>query len=200
MGEVIMDYTLNKRVHKAIGNRDASMAPHGCYRCQGDDKWVTIIVSSDEQWEAFCQALGNPPWTKEERFASILSRRANQDELDRLIEEWTIKHNPYEVMHILQRVGVPAGPVLTPPDLYDDPHLTERGFFREVTHREAGTHLYPGMCFEFSKTPADVRIPPNCLGEHNEYIYGEILGMSREEIAQLEEEQLIGDAYLPEVS
>lgn len=196
MGEAIMDYTMNQRVAKPMGNRDPSMAPHGCYRCRGDDKWVTIAISSDEEWEAFCQAVGNPPWTKEERFGDVLGRLANQDELDKLIEEWTITHDRYEVMHILQKVGVAAGPVVTPSDLYSDPHLKERGFFKEVTHREAGTHLYPGMCFKYSKTPADVRIPPNCLGEHNEYVYGEILGMSREEIAELEEEQLIGDSYL----
>ena len=74
MGEAIMDYTMNNRVQKAIGNREPSMAPHGCYRCQGDDKWATIAVSSDEEWEAFCQALGNPAWTKEERFGTIISR------------------------------------------------------------------------------------------------------------------------------
>jgi len=196
MGEAIMDYTMNQRVAKPMGNRDPSMAPHGCYRCRGDDKWVTIAISSDEEWEALCQALGNLPWTKEERFGDVLGRLANQDELDKLIEEWTITHDPYEVMHILQKVGVAAGPVVTPSDLYSDPHLKERGFFKEVTHREAGTHLYPGMCFKYSKTPANVRIPPNCLGEHNEYVYGEILGMSRKEIAELEEEQLIGDTYL----
>lgn len=199
MGEAIMDYTMNKRVQKATGNRDPAMAPHGCYRCRGNDKWVTIAVSSDEQWKAFCQVLGNPSWTKEGRFGNALGRWANQDELDKLTEEWTLKHDSYEVMHILQRVGIPAGPVVRPSELYTDPHLKERGFFWEINHRETGTHLYPGMGFKFSKTPATTRIPPNCLGEHNQYVYGEILGMSDEEIAQLEEEQLIGDAFLPEV-
>ena len=199
MGETLMDYTMNQRVQEAIGNREPSMAPHGCYRCRGTDKWVTIAISSDEQWKAFCQVIGSPSWTKEQRFTDTLGRWKNQDELDRLIDEWTIKHDCYQVMHILQKVGVSAGPVLGRADLYSDPHLKERSFFREVTHREAGTHLYPGMCFKFSKTPADIRIPPNCLGEHNEYVYGEILGMSREEIAQLEEEEIIGTAYLPHV-
>lgn len=200
MGETLLDYTMNKRLQEAIGNRDPSMAPHGCYRCQGNDKWVTIAVSSDEQWEAFCRVLGNPAWTKEEKFGNTLSRRVNQDELDKLVEEWTIKHEPYQVMHILQGVGVPAGPVLGASDLYNDPHLKERGFFREVTHCEAGTHRYPGMCFKFSRTPADIRLPPNCLGEHNEYVFGEILGMSKEEIAQLEEEEIIGTTYLVEMN
>jgi crotonobetainyl-CoA:carnitine CoA-transferase CaiB-like acyl-CoA transferase len=199
MGEAIMDYTMNNRVAKPMGNRDPAMAPHGCYRCQGDDRWVTIAVSSDQEWQALCEAMGEPVWIREERFAGMAGRLAHQDELDGLIGEWTAKRDPYEVMHLLQKVGVPAGAVVTPSDLCSDPHLEERGFFTEVTHREAGTHRYPGMCFKFSKTPMDIRIPPNCLGEHNEYVYGEILGMSREEIAELEREQLIGDTYLPTV-
>ncbi|MBI2847808.1 MAG: CoA transferase [Chloroflexi bacterium] len=199
MGESIMDYTMNKRVPQAMGNRDSAMAPHGCYRCQGDDRWVTIAVSSDEQWQALCHAMGDPVWAKEENFNNSLSRWENQDELNKLIEEWTISRDAFEVMHLLQGVGIAAGPVARASEMYGDPHLKERGFFVEITHREAGTHLYPGWCFQFSKTPATVRIPPNCLGEHNEYILGEILGMSKEEIAPLEEDKVIGDAFLPEI-
>ena len=199
MGETIMDYTMNKRVQEVRGNREPSMAPHGSYRCRGEDKWVTIAISSDEQWEAFGCALKNPGWIKEERFSGSMSRQANQDELDKLIEEWTIKLEPYDVMHILQKVGIPAGPVVHRSDLYNDAHLKERGFFWQITHREAGTHLYPGTCFRFSKTPVEVRLPPNCLGEHNEYILKELLGMSDKEIAQLEEKRVIGTEYLPGV-
>jgi len=199
MGEAIMDYTLNGRVARPMGNRDRTMAPHGCYRCRGEDRWVTITVSSEEEWHALCDAMGSPGWTAEERFIDMAGRLAHQDELDGLIGEWTLERDPYEIMHLLQKAGVAAGPVLTPGDLCRDPHLEERGFFREVTHRETGTHRYPGMSFKFSRTPADIRIPPNCLGEHNEYVYGELLGMSPEEIAELERGQLIGDTYLPGV-
>ncbi|MBC8477432.1 MAG: CoA transferase, partial [Dehalococcoidia bacterium] len=190
------DYTMNGRTGEAIGNRDPSNAPQGCYRCRGEDRWVTISVTSDGEWQAFCKALGNPLWTEDERFTDVLCRWANQDEMDRHIEQWTVQHDPYEVMYILQAVGVAAGPMLTPADEYSDPHLNERGFFQEVTHREAGTHRYPGMFFRYSKTPADIRIPPNCLGEHNDYVFGELLGMSGEEIARLSELGVIGTEYL----
>jgi crotonobetainyl-CoA:carnitine CoA-transferase CaiB-like acyl-CoA transferase len=102
-------------------------------------------------------------------------------------------------MHLLQAQGIAAGPVIGPLGAYADPHLRERGFFREVTHREAGTHLYPGMCFRYAGTPVDIRIPAPCLGEHNDYVYGKLLGMTDAEIAQLKAENTIGDAYLPEV-
>lgn len=199
MGESIMEYTMNDRVPKAIGNRHTAIAPHGCYRCKGEDRWVAIAVASDEQWDAFCQAIGNPAWTREEPFADALSRFQYQDELDEHIEEWTVEQDPYDVMHLLQAAGIAAGPVAKQSDLFGDPHLEERGFFQEVDHREAGKQRVPGMGFRFSKTSLEFRMPAMCLGEHNDYIYGELLGMSREEIAQLEDEEYIGDTFLPDI-
>lgn len=199
MGDAIMEYTMNGHVPEAIGNRDTAMAPHGCYRCRGEDRWVVIAVSSDRQWAAFCHAIGNPAWTNEKRFDDGLSRWQHQDDLDRGIEEWTMERDPYDIMHLLQDAGVPAAPVARQSDLFNDPHLEERGFFKEVKHRETGTRRYPGMSFQFSKTPVGFRMPPNCLGEHNDYVYGELLGMTEEEIRQLEEEKYIGDEFLPEI-
>jgi len=199
MGESIMEYTMNGRVPTAIGNRDGAMVPHGCYRCRGEDRWVVIAVASDEQWEVLCGVMGDPAWTTGEQFADASSRFQHQDELDRRIEEWTVERDPYDVMHLLQDAGVAAAPVARQSDTFGDPHLGEREFFRELTHREAGTHRYPGMGFRYSKTPLDFRMPANCLGEHNNHIYGELLGMSEEEIRQLEEEQYIGDSFVPEI-
>lgn len=199
LGEVIMDYTVNGRVQEPVGNRHPSMAPHGVYRCRGDDKWVAISVGSEEEWVGLCKALGNPPWTREQRFSTLTERLQNQDELDRLIEEWTCRHDNYEVMYILQREAVPAGPVMDQRDAYHDAHLVARGFFEVVAHREAGTHLYPGMLWKMPETPISIRKPPPCLGEHNNYVFKEVLGMSEAEIASLERELLIGgDEYLPQ--
>jgi len=198
MGEAVLDYTMNGRIGEAIGNRDPANAPQGCYRCRGEDRWVALSVTSDREWRAFCGVLGNPTWTKDSTFADARGRWVNQDEMDRYIEKWTLARDRYDVMHLLQDAGVAAGPVLGAADEFAEPHLNERGFFEEVTHREAGTHRYPGMFFRYSKTPASIRIPPPCLGEHNDYVFGEILGMSREEIARLEEMKVIGTEYLPD--
>jgi len=197
LGEAIMDYTMNRRVQHPIGNRHPSMAPHGVYRCSGEDRWVAISVSSEEEWDGLCRALGNPPWAKERRFSDALSRWRNQEELDRLIEEWTSHHDHYEVMHILQQEGVPAGPVMDQRDAYHDAQLNSRGFFEVVRHREAGTHLYPGMLWKMSRTPMSIRRPPPCLGEHNDYVFREVLRMSEEEIAELEREKIIGGNAYP---
>jgi crotonobetainyl-CoA:carnitine CoA-transferase CaiB-like acyl-CoA transferase len=187
-----MDYTMNGRVQEPLGNRHPFMSPQGVYRCLGEDKWVAISVSSEEEWQGLCRALGNPPWSKEERFSKALNRLKNQDELDKYIEEWTCRHDHYEVMYILQKEGIAAGPVLDQRDAFHNAHLVNRGFFEMVSHREAGTHLYPGMLWKMSETPLSIRKPPPCLGEHNNYVFKEVLGMSNEEIVELEKEKLIG--------
>ncbi|MCP4750712.1 MAG: CoA transferase [Proteobacteria bacterium] len=199
MGESILEYTMNGSLPEAIGNRDSAMAPHGCYRCLGEDRWVVIAVSSEEEWRAFGEVIGSPAWTKEARFSDRSGRFGNQEALNERIAEWTMDKDPFDVMHMLQRVGVAASPVMKQADLFDDPHLKERGFFQEVVHREAGNIRVPGMGFKYSKTPLEYRMPANCLGEHNDYVYGELLGLSREEIEGLEQENYIGDAFLPDL-
>jgi len=199
MGEYILDYTVNGRLPQVMGNRDQTKAPHGCYPCQGEDQWVTIVVSSDGEWRSLCRVMGDPPWTKEEKFGHILGRLQNQDELDGHIAAWTSERTNFDVMRLLQEAGVAAAPVMTSDDIFADPHLAARGFFTELTHVDAGTHKYPGNAYQFSKTPMTIRILPPCLGEHNEYVFGELLGMSKEDIAKLKEEKLTGDEYLPEV-
>ena len=198
LGQAVMDYSMNGRVQGTVGNRDVglSMAPHGCYRCKGDDRWVVIAVGSDEEWQGLCRAMGNPPWTKERRFSDALGRVKHHGELERLIEGWTVQHDHYALMHILQREGVPAGPVMDGRDCYNDPHLKDRGLFERVTHPDAGTHDYPGMIVKMSGIPLLYRMPAPCLGEHNEYVYKKLLKVSDEEYARLEQEQHIGRDYL----
>ena len=196
IGDAIMDYTMNRRVQARRGNRHPFMVPHGCYGCQtddkGDDMWAVIAISSDEEWESFSQAIGSPFWTREERFADSGSRRQNQDELDKLIEAWTAEHEHYQVMHILQAAGVAAAPVLTAAELLKDPHLEGRGYFETYDQPGVGPLPYPGMWCKLSETPGSIRMPTPCLGQHNEYILGELLGVSKEEIAQLTAEEVIG--------
>jgi len=198
IGEAINDYSMNKRIQPRRGNRHPSMAPHGCYRCRGDDLWVNMAVSSDDEWKQFCKIIGSPPWTKEERFADSLRRWHNQDELDKLVEEWTIQHDHYEVMNSLQNEGIAAGAVLTSAELLDDPHLKERGTFHTVERAIVGAHPYPvpSVPVKLSGSPVTIRRPAPLLGEHNEYVLGELLGMSREEIQTLAAEQIIGNTPL----
>ena len=200
LSEAMMDYSMNQRVHTRIGNRDNhGAAPCGCYRCQGEDNWVNITVTSEEEWRGFKKALGNPSWAEEERFSTAYNRWQNQDALDRHIEEWTSTRDKYEVMHMLQKEGAPAGAVLKAADVYNDPHYQARGFFEKVTHPDAGTHLHPGANWQLSKTPIKIRRPGIIFGEDNEYVYKHVLGVSDEEYAQLEEQGEISDEPAPDL-
>jgi crotonobetainyl-CoA:carnitine CoA-transferase CaiB-like acyl-CoA transferase len=199
VGVPYLEYTLNGRVPQNPGNRHPWAAPHGCYRAKGEDRWVNITVTTEEEWQGLCTALGNPAWAQEERFADPAQRWENQDDLDKLVEAWTQERDPFEIFHLLQAHGVPAGPVMRPSDTLADPHLKERGYFEEVFHPEAGTHRHPGMFFKFSETPLHIRRHAPRLGEDNEYVYKQILGYSDKEYARLEREGHIGMDYAPQV-
>ncbi|MDP2919193.1 MAG: CoA transferase [Dehalococcoidia bacterium] len=190
--DAVLDYTMNGRVRERIGNRDRTMAPHGTYRCKGEDRWVSIAIGSDEEWRNFCTAIGEPDWAKDARFADYPGRYNHQDELDKLITTWTLQHNHYTTMHSLQAAGVAAGAVLDARELIEEPHLNARGIWERIPHPVAGTHAEIGPFALFSKTPLHILKPAPCLGEHNEFVFGQLLGMSREEIAELEKEGITG--------
>lgn len=194
IGHIVMDYTMNGRVQESHGNRDPDMVQE-VYRCKGEDRWVAITIANDEQWKGFVDAAGNPEWLRDPQFATVTDRIRNQDALDPLIERFTSQYDHREVAELLQRHGVPAGPLLDDADAFADPQLRARGFFVPVSHADAGNHLYPGMPWKLSRTPTSVRMPPVRLGEHNEYIYKELLGYSQEEYRKLETEGHIGTEY-----
>ncbi|HAL47883.1 MAG: CoA transferase [SAR202 cluster bacterium] len=199
LGPSFLDYSMNDRVSGSLGNRHPGAAPHGCYRAAGDDRWVNIAITTDDEWTGFREALGDPDWAKDAQFAAAAGRLENQDELDRHIEAWTSELDRYEVTRRLQEHGVPSGPVMNEADAYDDPHLQSRGYFEEVTHPETGTHRYPGMFFKFSETPLGIRRPAPLLGEHNEYVYKDLLEYTDEEYAEFERTGHIGMDFAPHV-
>ena len=193
VAEAYLDYAINGRVGGREGNRDRAMAPHGCYRCIGDDRWVTIAVATDEEWQAFCNAIDSPAWTQDERFADGYLRWQNQDELDRLITAWTELHADLEVAETLQQAGVAAFPTYNAQDMMEDEHVLSRGFIVEIDHPEpsVGRRICPGLPFILPATPPTNFFHSPLLGEHNDYVLGELLKLSDREIAQLREEEVI---------
>jgi benzylsuccinate CoA-transferase BbsF subunit len=188
--EAIMDYGMNGRVRERIGNRAEGMAPHNCFPCKGEDKWVAIAVTNDEEWKALCHAMGNPEWTQDEVFSDRSGRLDNQDEVDRLVAEWTRRHTPHEVMGLLQAVGVPAGPSLSIAEMVNDPHLNARGFFVDPEHPVTGKRPLEGIPWRSSACqPAFTHAP--LLGQDNYYVFHDLLGMPDEEFARLVGEEII---------
>jgi benzylsuccinate CoA-transferase BbsF subunit len=190
-GDALMDYIMNGRVQSRKGNRDSIMAPHNCYRCRGDDKWVSIAIATEEEWQAFCKVLGNPAWTGDEKFSDAYNRWENQDELDRLVTEWTVNYTHYEITEMLQKVGIAAMPSFNNQELFSDPHFKERKLAVEVEHPVMGKQVVLGPPWRLSETPAEVTKASPVIGESDEYVFGELLGLPSNEIKQLIAEQVI---------
>ena len=198
-GEYILDYEMNGRLRTQMGNDMEPMAPHNTYPTSGEDQWVAIAVGTDEQWRALVAAMNNPSWAANSRFATQRQRFANRAELDEHVGRWTRGHENRWVAETLQKVGVPAGALNDERDAYEDPHLRARGFFEEITHAEAGTHRYPGIIWKMARTPNAIRLPPCLLGEHNDYVYRELLGLNEERYREMEEAGHIGMDYAPDI-
>lgn len=190
-GNAMMDFIMNGRVRSRKGNQDDVMAPHNCYRCRGDDKWVSIAVSTEEEWQAFCRIMGNPDWTRDRKFSDARSRWRNQEELDRLVTEWTVNYTHFEVTGMLQKAGVAAFPSISNQEIFADPHFKERKLAVVVEHPVMKKQTVLGAPWKLSETPAEVVKASPVMGENNEYVFGELLGMPSSEINKLMDEQVI---------
>lgn len=191
IGDDLMDYSMNKRVNKRRGNHDRFMAPHNVYPCQGEDSWISVAVSNDEEWRSLCETMGNPPWTKDSKFADGYNRWKNQEELDMLIGEWTKNYPADYLMHLLQKASVAAVPSFSNKDLFNDPHVRVRDYFQQIKPPKMEKRYTLGPPWKFSATPAQISRPAPTFGEHEEYVFGQLLGLSLEEIERLREAQVI---------
>jgi len=196
IGEYYLDYSINHRVAKKVGNRDPYAAPCNAYRCKGQDQWCAITVFTNDEWQRFCTAIGNPDWTKDARFADTVSRLRNVDELDRLVEAWTSEHESVDVMNTLQSAGVAAGMAQRAADTINDPHTKWTKALIELDHPVAGKRLYTNVPYKLSNTTLPPSRPAPLLGQHTEEICRELLRMPAEEIRRLTEEGVL-DAPSP---
>jgi crotonobetainyl-CoA:carnitine CoA-transferase CaiB-like acyl-CoA transferase len=150
-----MDWVMNNRIQKPIGNVDPDTAPNGCYPCSGPDSWVTIVVRTDAQWQGLKAALGNPQWAQDSRFDSVSGRIQAREEIDEHLRGWTRQRLPAAAVGLLQEHGVAAGAVLPAHETIDDPHLTARGYYRWVTHPLVESYRRPGPLWNMKGTPSE---------------------------------------------
>jgi benzylsuccinate CoA-transferase BbsF subunit len=194
--EALMDWALNRRVRRAAGNDHPMMAPHGVYRCAGEDRWIAISVYRDEQWRALRAAMGDPEWARDPRFDARAARRRHRAELDARLGEWTRAHDPIALMAALQQRRVPAAAVHDAADHARDPHWRARGFHQPTLLEGYGTFPLPTSPWVLDGERLGVRLPPPRLGEHDDSIYSGMLGLSDAEIAALRRESYLGDVPL----
>jgi crotonobetainyl-CoA:carnitine CoA-transferase CaiB-like acyl-CoA transferase len=191
IGPAYLDYLIHDREPAPRGNFSANAAPHGCYRCKGDDRWCVIAVETQDEWVRFCEIVGHREWLADPRFADRDARIANRGELGDAVETWTAKYTPHQVMVILQRDGIAAGVVQTAEDLYCDPHLRERGFAREVFHPEVGWVTRAGPSARLTEHGFEPSGYAHVAGEDNETVLGELLGLSSDAIRNLTERKVL---------
>ncbi|MBM4261162.1 MAG: CoA transferase [Deltaproteobacteria bacterium] len=187
IGPALLDALVHQRVPQPLGNRSETSAPHGCYPCLGDDEWCVISVADDDEWTRFCRATDNEALRRDGRFVTVSLRVTNRDALDVLISSWTRARGAQEVMEILQRAGVKAGRVSNGTMLAKDAHLRARGSIIEQEHPRQGRLTLPGVVVKFSQTPGELRRHAPLLGQDNDYVLQELLGLSAEEIRRLRE-------------
>jgi benzylsuccinate CoA-transferase BbsF subunit len=183
LAPLLLDLQLNDNLAVRHGNRELYAAPNNAYRCQGDDRWIALSVETDADWTALCQAFGHPRAATDPRFATFDARKSHENELDELLSGWTAGAEPFALAERLQSAGLSAGVVQRAQDLFADPQLEHRRFFRRVDHQEMGNHALHGQSFHISGLePGPARAAP-LLGEHTIDICREILGLTDEEIA-----------------
>jgi crotonobetainyl-CoA:carnitine CoA-transferase CaiB-like acyl-CoA transferase len=182
LGHVLMEYLANGHEPQRLGNRSRRAAPHGCYRCLGEDRWCAIAVFEDAEWERFCNVVAEP-WTREARFATLACRLDNVEELDALVQAWTACRDAYEVMAGLQQAGIAAGVVQNVEDQFRrDPQLAARHFFEEIEHVAKGTVVANGIPLGLTRTPGGTTQAGAAVGQDNDYVFGELLGMTADEV------------------
>jgi crotonobetainyl-CoA:carnitine CoA-transferase CaiB-like acyl-CoA transferase len=195
IGEALVGYSLHGREPQRQGNRHAAMAPHGVFptlgRVAGADHWIAIAVRNDGEFARLMGLMDNPAWARE--LTTLAERKRREDELEEHIGEWTIRFERYELMHRLQGAGIPAGVVLSPRDLTNDPHLRARNFYPIVNHPDHGRQILSAPVFRTSETPLEIRRPAPCFGQHSREVLSRVLGMSDAAISELQQRGIIAE-------
>ena len=186
-----MNHVLGNAPYRPMGNHDPVWAPHNVYRCRGEDSWVAICVEEEGQWRSLCQAMGQPQWAAEARFADAAARKANEAELDRLLGAWCAERDAGEITKVLQDHAVPAFPSMSMAALLTDPHLLARQCFTHWEHPEVGRRTLMGAPWRLNHRPNGVGSYSPLLGEHTDEVLETLLQMGAKERAELREAGVI---------
>jgi crotonobetainyl-CoA:carnitine CoA-transferase CaiB-like acyl-CoA transferase len=194
LGPAILDYTVNGNEWDAMGYREILgdvYAPYGCYPCRGEDNWIIIACAGDAEWSSLVRIIGASSWAAHEKFAAENGRKAHREELDEKLSGWTRRYTARQVFRILQEAGVAAGIPSSGEDLFYDIHLRARGHIVETEAQPWGRMAHHGVPGIPSLSAADAARSAPWIGAHNDYIFGEILGLSPERIEELKKAEAI---------
>lgn len=192
LGPTMADYSANNHNQKRSGNERAPRAPHGVFQCNGNDRWIAISAWQDESWAVLCQVLGDPPFARAAEFRSAEGRWAGRHEIDQGIASIVRHWEAEALMSALQGAGVAAGVVRSAADIVDeDPQLQHRQHWVKLKHPEMGESLYNAPPFRISDTRCTPVAPAPLLGQHTDEVLMEVLGLSRADIEDLRQADVL---------
>jgi benzylsuccinate CoA-transferase BbsF subunit len=192
LGPAMSDCSANNRIQERSGNERAPRAPHGVFRCLGQDRWIAISAWQDETWAALCKVLGDPAFARAPQLATAHGRWLNRHTIDQGISAITCYWDAEDLMSALQIAGVPAGVVRTAADIVDDdPQLRYRGHWVRLVHPEMGESVYNAPPFRINDAPTTPVAPAPLLGQHTNEVLAAILGLSATEIEALQREDVL---------
>jgi crotonobetainyl-CoA:carnitine CoA-transferase CaiB-like acyl-CoA transferase len=191
--EQVIEHQAYGRLLSRDGNRGPVGAPQNLYPCRGDDQWIAIAVTSDEEWRALRALLGDPAWARDPRLASARGRRAEHDRIDVELRRWLASRDAGEVADVLLAAGIPAAPLVGANEAPRNPHLLARGFYEYLTHSIVGTHPFAGLPIGTPPSGRWYESPAPTLGQNNDEILHDLLGLSADEIAELRKDGIIGE-------
>jgi crotonobetainyl-CoA:carnitine CoA-transferase CaiB-like acyl-CoA transferase len=193
LGPALLDFIANDHVQTPQGNHDNYFAPHGVYPCAGEDSWIAIACTTDQQWHALLELIdGSTPRGADgnvraagARFDNLGPRLSHQDALDRIVGNWTSSFDALELESILQSRGIAASKAANSDDMSRDPQLAWRKHFVEIADPKLGRAVVERFSYIFSRTPGRVARSAPALGGDTAYVLETILGYSRTRIEQL---------------
>ncbi|HYJ13958.1 MAG TPA: CoA transferase [Candidatus Limnocylindria bacterium] len=192
LGPRYLEYTVNKREPQPEGNRSLVASPYGPYQCKGNDRWCVIAAYTQDEWERFAGLVEKSGVKRSANFATHWQRVRHKDELDKWVTDWTLQHDPYEVMELVQGVDVCAAVVQDVEDQFkNDKQYAATGFLVNMTEPEAGDVVTENVPMRLSLTPGKVRGVAPLMGEHTHEIARNLLGLSDDQIKKLDEEKVL---------
>jgi benzylsuccinate CoA-transferase BbsF subunit len=193
ISDALMDYMVNRRSQTRQGAQHVAFAPHNCYRCAGDKRWISIVVRDDEEWRRLAVEIGGEELAADQRFGDGFMRWQNREVLDELINAWTADKSDFDLMHRLQALGIAATPTMYPDDLFADPHLQERNWWRVIERGERGPYIIGGRTpWLMSETPSERYESGHDPGADTDLVLSDLLGMDAATIADLRARRVVG--------
>lgn len=191
LAEPLIDRFMNQRDAQPQGNRHPRMAPHGIYPVAGEDRWVSIAVANDTQWDALAERMGLPGWARPEQWRTSDGRLAHCEEIDRLLAQWTSGQQQAALVEQLRATGIACSPVQDIAGQWEDPHFASRGMRTEVIHPVTGPEKLYHAPWRMEEHPPHLRASAPLLGQHNDYVFGELLKLPPERVEQLKAEGVL---------